>query len=286
MLNNFFFQKQQKAPRLSLILVFLWLSYTPVSHAQLTQSQSTNVISFYLPLHSSQQTKSIENFKQALLKAGFDDITVKTADFWSDYQQKIRKGRIGIYLAPPHFSAWVIHHHNFMPLVRVKGPLKYVIASKRSEDGVFEIRDLTRKEICTQHALNLDYLLINQSFQNSVRSANTVIVNSVINEMQKQDSPCSGFSISEHAFQALDQQSPGRYIRLTQSDVFSNYAIVMHPSLINQYSAALTEFLNSKAAIQSLAPILKLNSNEATFIKASKLDYPQHDSQMLELFWK
>lgn len=254
--------------------------------APLNVIASTQSLNFYLPVHSSQFTENISQFQAALKQAGFDTIHVKTADFWPEYQQSIRKGHLGIYFAAPHFSSWAIHNHSFQPLLKLKEPLKYVIASEQDDKNIFETRDLIGKKICTQHALNLDYLLISRVFQKNLQSAQPHIVQSVFEEAQKKITHCDAFSISEHFFSTLEQQSPNRYIRLAQTPFINNYSFIIHPSVNKKYSADLTRFLRKKEVNNILSPILKLSSKDPSLVTASKQDYPKTLHHSLNKYWQ
>ena len=249
-------------------------------------------VSFYLPVHSSQYDmhSMLEN---ALQKSGLHHITIKYADNWQQYQQNIRYGRQGIYYAPPHFTAWLVEQHNFTPLLKVKDDLKYVIASRSRDSHIFEMSDLIGRKICTQSPLNLDFLLINTAFKKSIKTADAYYVVSVADEMNAEQSPCSAFSISNHFYleqnsQAQEQsqrEAPVEYIRLAQSEQLNNFAISIHPSLVDKHSKKLMSFFTSDEAQKALSPLLKLTSSQAQLVNTNKLDYPSHYTDKLELYW-
>ena len=160
-------QKKSLFLKLKYFLVFLFCCCSPHIYAQEDEK-----ISFYLPFHSNQFTKNIEKFNEDLISTGFDNFEIKRSDIWQQYQQNIRTGELGVYFAAPHFSAWLIHKHDFIPLYRVDGNLKFVIASRIKDRDIFELSDLIEKKLCTQNPLNLDYLLINKSFKKAFKHRN------------------------------------------------------------------------------------------------------------------
>ena len=257
-----------------------------------SKAAQNEYISFYLPVNSSQHDihSVLEN---ALQKSGLDHITIKYADHWQQYQQNIRYGRQGIYYAPPHFTAWLIEQHNFTPLLKVKDSLKYVIASRSRDSHIFEMCDLIGRTICTQNPLNLDFLLINTAFKKSIKTADAHYVASVADEMNAEQSSCSAFSISNHFYleqniqgqEQSQRETPVEYIRLAQSEQFNNYAISIHPSLVDKHSEKLMSFFTSDEVQKALSPLLKLTSSEAQLVKTNKLDYPPHYTNKLELYW-
>jgi len=243
-------------------------------------------INFYLPSHSAQFPSLSPQLQQAFISEGLNNITVKHADYWQQYQQNIRRGQIGIYYAPPHFTAWVIEKHNFKALLKVKNNLKYVIASKQANEEIFEIRDLKNKDICTRTALNLDYLLVINAFEKNLQTANTNIAISPAEEMFNPNSQCSAFSISEHFFVQLQLNQPNHFIRLFQGTEYQNYAISIHPSLDKAYSAKLSRFLTSEHALKILSPLLKLSTSSPTLLKAKEDDYSSKYAEPLKRYWR
>jgi hypothetical protein len=241
---------------------------------------------FYLPVSSEQFPAIAAQLEEQLAIAGLDNIEVITADYWHTYQQAIRNGRPGIYFAAPHFLAWSIHQHNFQPLLRIAEALTYVIASRRSNSNVFEINDLNQMTICTQRALNLDYLLVNTAFDNPMHSAKTRPVWSVINEMKTSQNRCAAFSISDHLFVEMELATPGKFIRLHQGEVLANFGFALHPSLIEKYASKIMELLQAEPVRSLLRPMYRQTANKANLVTASIEDYPIDYMAPLVTYWQ
>jgi len=262
--------------------ILLILPILPLS----SNAQEVQSINFYLPFHAKQFPKLTQKLQQALTVGGLDNINIVTADYWQQYQQNIRRGQIGIYYAAPHFTAWAIEKHQFKPLLKAKNKLKYVIASKQAQQEIFEIRDLKNKNICTQSALNLDYLLVVDAFEKNLQTANTNIVTSVLHEINNPESQCSAFSISEHTFMQLQLNQPDQLIRLSQGIEHNNYAVSIHPSLDVTYSSKISNFLTTQSTLEILSPLLKLSSADLILLKPSEGDYPQQYTTPLKRYWR
>ena len=239
-----------------------------------------------MPINSEQLPQIITQLEQELANAGFGNVEVVTADYWHTYQQSIRKGRPGIYFAAPHFLAWTLHQHNFQPLLKLAEPLKYVIASRRNNSNVFEVNDLNKKTVCTQRALNLDYLLVNAAFDNPMHSAKTWPVWSVLEEMKKVQNRCTAFSISDHHFVELELAAPDNFIRLQQGEIFPNFGFAIHPSLVEKYAKKLTEFLQRKSTYDLLRPMYRQTASKAYLVTASIEDYPIGYTEALATYWQ
>jgi len=243
-------------------------------------------MSFYLPLHSEQQGELVEQLQLALNNTGLDRIKVRTANYWHGYQNGLRFGRKGLYFAAPHFAAWSINQHDFIPMLRIDDSLKFVIASKQADSQYFEINDLNQKKICAQRALNLDYLLVNTAFDNRLLSANIVSVWSVNNELHNDQTECVAFAINDHKFVELEQSHPGKFIRLQQGSQFNNYAFVAHPSFDVEQIDNIKQFLLRKDVQKILRPLYRLSATKTSLVTARKADYPREYLQPLAPYWQ
>jgi hypothetical protein len=223
---------------------------------------------------------------QALQQAGLGHFKVVTADYWHPYQQGIRQGRPGLYLAAPHFVAWAIQKHQFKPVLRLPNKLRYVIAARRNDTQYFEINDLANQPVCSQRAVNLDFLLVRGSFNNSWLAAQNRIVNSVASAVEYDNQNCAAFSMSEHLFKEVNKQTPDRLIRLQQGPEFNNYAFIIHSGASNQNIQRIKSFLRSQSAQTLLRPLLSEYSNESTLLPIRAKDYPKSYLKILEPYWR
>lgn len=210
---------------------------------------------------------------------------VRTAIYWHDYQQGLKLGRKGVYLAPPHFAAWAVHKHNFIPLVRLNEPLSYVIASDRTDRSLFEINDLANQFICSTKPLNLDYILINSTFEKSVMAAIPITVDSAIAEMNDSESQCKAFSVSDHALRDMAREGNSKFIRLTQSPSMKNYVLISHPAIAERQRLAIKNYFLQKSTKQLLMPIASQFSQNGSWVRAKKADYPKKYFAQLEKYW-
>lgn len=268
--------------RILLTLIVFILSNT--SSAEAIESTSSK-IPFYLPIESEQFPDLITNLEQALISAGLENIDVKTSNYWHPYQHGMRKGRKGIYFAAPHFAAWTISKHRFVPLLRLADPLKFVVASRYSDSHFFEVNDLARRNVCSQQALNLDFLVLRNAFDNPLFSANSVTVKSVAQEMAADNPMCDAFVVSDHIFKQFEKQQPKRFIRLQQGKQFNNYAYVSHPALGAKNVTPLARFLLSEKITALLAPMYRLFSERTLLLLARESDYPTSYIDSLKPYW-
>ena len=261
--------------------VFIWaVLITPLN------AQEPQEITLFLPVSAAQLSPLTSELKSGLNKAGLTNIDIVVPSFWQQYQQHIRHGQIGIYYAAPHFAAWLIHRHGFRPLLRNEEPLQFIIASDANRSNIFEIRDLQQQPICTQSALNLDYLLINNVFAKSLSPANAHIVPLVSTQMKKSEPPCAAFSINQHAFLKQQSKQSNRFMRLAQGETTSNYTFLVPPSYSQQSADRLSLFLQENNTLNALKPLLDLHSTKTSLVSAKKSDYPAAYIHELKKYWR
>lgn len=277
-------------PELSKKILTLWLTMLVSvsccidSFAQ--QSNSKPPLRLFLPIESVNFPQLIATLENKFSEYGFNDIKVATVDDWHDYQQGLRHGRVGLYLAPPHFAAWAIEKHSFQPLLRISKPLSYVITTTRQNPTLFEVNDLAGRTVCTGNPLNLDYLLLNQVLAKSVRSAKIEIVDSVEQEMHLPETTCDAFSVSLHIFEKFTINQPNRWIRLQQSGLLNNYVLLAHPDVPPSQLSNVKAYLSSDIGQQLLSPVLNLFADGARLIPARVEDYPATYSKTLDRYWQ
>ncbi len=266
-------------------ITFVLLLVTVASRALAAPSIGTMPIKLHFPIESDSLKKSARLVQTRLHAEGLDQIEVVAVRYLHNYQRSLRKGHYGIYLAAPHYTAWALKEHNFAPIFRLAEPLKYVIAAHRSNPRVFEINDLDNERVCAQTPLNLDYLLVNRAFDKPLHSADIVSVRSVRQEMLEADSPCVGFAISDHYFKEMARQRPGRFIRLQQSKVYNNYALIAHPEIPAAMLGKLRSVLVKDTLRKALKPLFSQFANRTDLIEAKREDYPASYLQPLVAYW-
>jgi hypothetical protein len=251
------------------------------SASQVTQE----IIPFYLPINEAQFPGLIEKLEKALGEANLGHLKLTTTSYWHPYQNGIRQGRLGIYLTAPHFASWLINQHQFNTELRLAGPLRYVIAVRRDDTEIFEVNDLVNKTVCTTATMDLSFLLAKESVPRSILSAKTRRVESVVEQMRLDSRRCNAFSLSEHLFLKLAMDQPFKFIRLKQSEEFSNYAYLVHPSVPPQTAVALTKFLKNRGVIKMLTPMHQLFSAEPRIVSARAIHYPRSQMSPLLRYW-
>lgn len=263
-----------------LLLVLSFLHPSTRSHAINPKT------SLYLPINSALFPTLKTDLELALAAENLRNIEIKTADYWLGYQQGLRLGRVGVYFAAPHYSAWAIQSRGFIPMLRLPNKLKYVIATRQNDSHFFEVSDLAQQQVCTERGLNLNYILLNDAFKKGVFSAKPLEVWSVADEMHRDTADCKAFSISDHLFEELNIKYPGKFTRLYQGNTFNNYAFIAHPDIDPELSDRLERFLRSESAIKLLEKTYRMYSSKTNLVDARKTDYPIEYIEPLSAYWK
>lgn len=259
-------------------LISLCVLIAPQAHAQ--------SIPFYLPLSKAQLPEISAQLEAALFDAGLAQFKVRTTDYWHPYQQGLRRGREGVYFAAPHFAAWSITKNNFVPILRLKSELQYVMIARRADSEIFEVNDLAGKTVCTERAPNLDFLLSRTALKKALILARTKHVKSVPQAMRDDDKDCQAFSVSRHIFEGFAKTEPFRFIRLQQSEATKNYGFVLDRETAFAHGVALKKFLSSTRAKTILQPMYKLYSNSPAPVSVKTADYEKQDFAPLLDYWQ
>ncbi len=269
----------------AIVFVSLLAHATQGNTQQVSELTGTDHTRLYLPISRDQFPELISKLETALLDAGLDDLKLITGDYWHPYQNGVRQGRPGIYLAAPHFAAWLIDQHQFEPTLMLSESLQYVIVARRADLDIFEVNDLASKTVCTGPTMDLSFLLVQESMTRSLLSAETERVEDVANQMQTDNKRCDAFSLSEHLFKNYELEQPFKFIRLQQSAKFSNYAYLFHPSVSKRTKAALRKFLLSRNTQELMQPIYRLYAKQPIVVKAKPRHYPPAQSMSLRPYW-
>ncbi len=258
-----------------------------VSNANNAHAKAGNddTVILYIPFLSSSNPTLQTKLNDAFRKQGVTEVVVQNADFWHPYQQGLRQGRIGIYFAQPHFAAWAINKHNFIPLYKLHGTLKYVLASRRAKTSVFEVSDLNGKVVCREPGLNLGTAWLNRLLGRRQLNALTNEYPSIQQEMQNADSSCSAFVIDDFSYEQLNQKLSNEFIRLKQSVIFKHYAFVAHPEVDTKVIVKVKKALKSSAVSSLLNPYLAKLSKWQNLLPVQPNDYSQQDFMLLNTYW-
>ena len=261
------------------------LSNAFITAAFSQEDKLANKPNFYLP-YSSKLTSSIKaTLESDLAELGAGLINIHTDQDWNEYLEKVRSGSSGIYLAAPHFAAWLIHQHQFTPLRRIKDSLNYSIISRQDDVEIFALSDLNGEQVCTQMPLSLDYLMVDQVLKETAKTVIKAVTRSIEQRIVSRDIRCRGFTASKALASRLEQNNPNDYARLFQSKDWNNYAILVSKDLNSERLRALDDALSSAIISRALLSVIRHEISDTVMVTAAKQDYPLELSEMLNPYW-
>ena len=266
--------------RFTLFIVFAVLFSTASS----ASAQQQNKIPVYLPISGSDYPNIKHHLDAALFEHGLGQFSTQTTDYWHAYQQGIKQGRPGIYLAAPHFVAWASYQHNFTAILKLESKIQYVLAVRSKDINLFEVDDLNNRSVCTQAGLNLDTILLNKAFTNPLYSAHNKAVSDVAKEIVADNKECHAFTVANHLFLKHNLAHPESLIRLQQGQAWPPYAWIIHPQLEPQ-KQAISNFFQSEKTREILNPVLQRFSEGQRLLSVKERDYPKSLIDELSNYW-
>lgn len=88
---------------------------------------------------------------------------------WLKYQNEMRDNKYDIVFDGPHFISWRIQHQQHEALLRLPGPLDFVLVAKADDNSLNKHEDLVAKQFCGIAPPNLGTLVILDKFRNPAR---------------------------------------------------------------------------------------------------------------------
>ena len=104
-----------------------------------------------------------------LTRAAGQRVTFKYGDNFLVYQSEMQKGAYDIILDGPAFIGWRMKKLGHVPLVKFPGNLVFNVATKKSNEKINTLKDLTGRTICSFAPPNLATMSILYEFDNPAR---------------------------------------------------------------------------------------------------------------------
>lgn len=96
-------------------------------------------------------------------------IVYKHSDNWLSYQDGMRKGTYDIVFDGPHFVSWRMARLKHVPVAKLPGNLAFVVAVRKDNNRINEIKDLAGRSVCGMAPPNLATLTLYGQFNNPSR---------------------------------------------------------------------------------------------------------------------
>lgn len=115
------------------------------------------------------ETEVYQPIADYLSKATGKKIVYRHSDNWLSYQDGMRKGTYDLVFDGPHFVSWRMAHLKHVPLVKLPGNLAFVVAVRKDNNRINDIKDLAGRSVCGMAPPNLATLTLYSQFGNPAR---------------------------------------------------------------------------------------------------------------------
>lgn len=112
---------------------------------------------------------SYEPVAEYLSKVLGQKVNYVNPENWLKYQKEMRDNKYDIIFDGPHFISWRIEHQQHEALVRLPGPLDFVLVAKEDDSTLTKLDDLVAKHFCGIAPPNLGTLVVLDKFRNPAR---------------------------------------------------------------------------------------------------------------------
>ena len=142
-----------------------------------------------------------------LTKTIGEKVTFQYGDNFLVYQSEMRKGTYDIIFDGPHFVGWRMAKLDHVPLVKFPGKLAFVLAVKKDQGKIEELKNMGGRSICAFPPPNLATLTVLDEFDNPARQPLIQESNSFPETYKKMVAgKCVGAILQKKLFEELDKE--------------------------------------------------------------------------------
>ncbi len=254
------------------------------------QDQADSVklfLPFTVPATDQGEQHLLDDLLATTVDKSTDPPILLPVDEWNAYLLAVRDGAPGVFLAAPHFAAWLIHEHDFSPIARINDTLSYTVMSRAHDHQLFSVRDLAGRVVCTQPRLSLDFVMASNLLPANSKPMQLAVTRSIAERLANRDERCAAFAVSERLAREVEASSPGEFVRLYQSKLWPQYALLINNELANAPGyEQIRDALLEPAMQQWLAAAVGHEISSSEFVSASAADYPPELRNLLIEYWR
>jgi len=263
-------------------VLILWLTLVPSS---LFAQDAEPTLNVYLPIERIELPELPAQLTELLTNKLKRRINVHTSELWHQHQKGLRDGKYHIVFTAPHFAAWHIHQYNFNALLKLNKPIQYLLLANHKDTTIFEVSDLANQSVCIQQPINLDYLILQTQFTDSISAPLIEFTVPPYTALTQTTSTCRGFMVIQDKFEQLSKLTQQRWTKLHQSQRYTNYAWLAHPDISTSTAKAFQQVLQSKSGQKILKSLNQHYCANCTLTAAKNNDYPVEYMALLKKHW-
>ena len=192
---------------------------------------------------------------------------------WIAYQTEMRKGEYDLVFDGPHLNAWRAANLQHNILVKAPGEHSFVVAVKKDNDKVRELKQLIGRGICGMNPPNLGTLTVLNEFDNPIRQPLIVSTDSWNNIFSGiQAGRCAAAILPARTHAKLDPQ--GTLTRVIyKAKAYPNQAFSAGPRIAPDDQAKIARALSAPEARAATSNLREAYSLSGDFQVASKDEY-------------
>ena len=192
---------------------------------------------------------------------------------WINYQSEMRKGEYDLVFDGPHLNAWRAAHLQHRILVKAPGDSSFVVAVKRNNDKLQDLRQLMGRAICGMSPPNLGTLTVLGQFDNPLRQPLIVSTQSwdgIYQEMQA--GRCAAAILPVRNLAKYDPQGMATRI-IFKAKTYPSQALSAGPRVSREDQAKIARAMTSPDARSATAKLRDAYAFSGDFLPVGKDEY-------------
>lgn len=192
---------------------------------------------------------------------------------WINYQSEMRKGEYDLVFDGPHLNAWRATHLQHNILIKAPGDTTFVVAVKRNNDKLQDLRQLMGRSICGMSPPNLGTLTVLGQFDNPLRQpliVSTQSWDSIYREMQS--GRCTAAILPTHNLAKYDPQGTATRV-IFKAKAYPSQALSAGPRISTEDQAKIARAMTLPDARSATAKLRDAYALSGDFLPAGKDEY-------------
>jgi len=192
---------------------------------------------------------------------------------WIAYQTEMRKGEYDLVFDGPHFNSWRAANLQHNILVKASGEHSFVVAVKKNNNKVNEVKQLAGRAVCGMSPPNLGTLTVLKEFDNPMRQP-------VIQNTEGWDTIYKDLQAGRCAAAILPTRNLAKYDALGETSrvifrarTFPNQALSAGPRVSAEHQIKIVRALTATEGRSPLAKLREANALAEDFVPANKSEY-------------
>ncbi len=161
-----------------------------------------------------------------------------------------------------------------------------MLAARKSDELIFEVNDLSGKQVCRESGLNLGTVWFNRIVGENRLTLTNIERPSIELAMRYDDAGCDAFVISDYRYERINARLGNKFIRLEQSSLYANYVFVAHPEIDAVLLEQLASALKSQGIQDQLEPYFETLSRWQNLVPSTAEDYQSDGDYLLRAYWQ